>query len=134
MDEAALEEPLYRAMTEEDGAPALGASARKLGARLDIDIEPDGAGLVHPDAGGMSVSPESPRNLPRHRRPPEWGGNGADPVWEISSQSLGPELTYRADPDLPDEHGFIEPIEPMSFDEYQDALAATRNDWRLAVP
>jgi len=126
-------ETLFRGMQRDvDGGPVAGESARKLGARHGIDIEPDEDSLVQPASGGMSVSPGSPANLPRHRRPPEWGGSGLDSLWAISSSKLGERLVYRPDPDQPEVHGFIEPSEGMTFAEYQAALAGTRSDWVLA--
>jgi hypothetical protein len=123
---------LFRAMQQDpDGSAVVGESARKLGARQAIDIEPGPESVVQPASGGMSVSPGSPENLPRHRRPPEWGGTGLDGVWAISSAELGELLVYRPDPAQPDVHGFIEPAAPMKFAEYQQALAETRSGWRL---
>ncbi len=119
---------------DSDGRPVVGESARRLGARRVIDIEIGADLLVHPVSGGMSVSPGSPEHLPRHRKPPEWGGTGLDRVWEISSDELGDGLLYRPDPDQPDTHGFVEPERPMTFDEYQAALAETRSKWRLVEP
>jgi hypothetical protein len=119
---------------DDDGYPVVGESARRLGVRPEIDVEPDADSIVQPVRGGMSVSPGHPENLPRHRKPPEWGGTGLDQVWEISEEELGDRLVYRPDPDQPDVHGFIEPNRPMTFAEYQDALAGTRLKWRLVQP
>jgi hypothetical protein len=124
-------ERLYRSMTKgREGTPEVGRSARMLGVRpgIDILVEPDGT--VVGGAGGMSVAPNSPANLPRHRRPPEHGGTGKDPVWEIAVD-LGDDLAYREDPLQPGVHGFIEPSRRMALDEYERALAATRGMWRL---
>ena len=52
----------------------------------------------------MSVSPDTPLNLVEHRRPPEFGGIGTDPVWMTESETLIEGLTYRADPDDPERH------------------------------
>jgi hypothetical protein len=41
------------------------------------------------------VAPYSPEHLPDHRRPPEYGGTGKDPAWEISVVDLGNDLIYR---------------------------------------
>ena len=127
-----MAEPLYRSMNEaRDGKPEVGRSARTLGVRPGIDI------LVGPDctvvgrAGGMSVAPESRVNLPRHRLPPEDGGTGKDPVWEIGTADLGADLTYREDPLQPGVHGFVEPSRTMTLEDYDRALAATREAWRL---
>lgn len=119
---------------DDGGMPVVGESARRLGVRPEIDIEPDTESLVQPASGGMSVSPGHPRNLPRHRKPPEWGGTGLDQVWEISEGELGDDLVYRPDPDRPDIHGFVEPARPMTFAEYQGALAGTRLMWQLSQP
>src|SRR5688572_7304120 len=103
-------------MKESDqGWPEVGASARTLGVRPGIDV-PAVAGdeLVHPGTGGLSVSPDTPYNLPRHRRLPEFGGTGIDPVWVISDAELGPRLRYRPDPDDP-RHGFVEPPGTMTL-------------------
>lgn len=75
---------LYRGMTTgKDGLPALGSSARTLGARADIDIIVDEGGLVQPGMGGISVAPNDIMNLPAFRRPSEFAGTGKDPVWQI---------------------------------------------------
>lgn len=116
-------------MEERDGAPVAGRSARSLGARPGTDIPVDDAGLVRPGKGGMSVSPDDPHNLPRHRLPPELGGTGKDPAWAIGEYELGDQLAYRPDPANPT-HGFVEPAGIMLFDEYQRALHATQARWR----
>jgi hypothetical protein len=122
---------LFRGMrVDVDGRPLVAESARGLGARNPIDIELDGDERVRPGVGGMSVSPDSPANLPRHRRPPSWGGTGLDDVWAISVSELGEKLTYRPDPDQPETHGFIEPGETMTLADYQAALTGTRPRWR----
>ena len=124
--------PLYRSMrVAEDGLPEVAPTARTLGARpgTDADIVVDAEGNVHPGTGGMSVSPNDPMNLPSHRRPPDLGGTGKDPVWCISSCNLGPDLQYRPDPKDPLGHGFVEPSRTMTLAEYQRALAETRTRW-----
>jgi hypothetical protein len=122
---------LYRAMQEDaQGLPILGASSRSLGVRPGRDVAALLPGeLVHPKAGGLSVSPDDPTNLPYYRRPPRWQGTGKDDVWEIDSSHLGPELVYRQDPINPG-HGFIEPVQTMTLDEYQNALSATQMLWQ----
>ncbi len=72
-------------------------------------------------------------NLPRHRRPPECGGTGKDPVWCIDAAELGQQLRFRPGPANPGGHGFVEPAERMTLDEYQEAIAATRAAWRRAA-
>jgi hypothetical protein len=73
-------------------------------------------------------------NLPRHRRPPSFGGIGPDPIWRLRLTDLGHALTYAPDADRPGTHGFIEPARRMPFDDYRAALEATRSAWDLMVP
>lgn len=79
---------LFRAMKQDSaGQPVCADTARGLGARVPpadpADIVPDRGGDVHPETGGMSVTPGDPMGLPVHRRPPELQGWGKDPVFEI---------------------------------------------------
>jgi hypothetical protein len=123
---------LYRGMRpNQDGLPRVGPSARMLGIRDDgSDIEEDEEGLVHPYTGGMSVG-LTPDDLPEFRRPPEFGGTGDDPLWVIDEDDLVQGLRYTEDVELPG-HGFIEPAWSMRYDEYEDLLALTREDWKPA--
>lgn len=115
---------------EADGAPRIGPSSRALGARPGIDVPALASNdVVLTGQGGISVSPLDPSNLPMHRRPRSLGGRGDDPVWSIEVSDLGPELCYRPDPDNPSRHGFIEPSGPTTLQEFQDALASTRQRW-----
>lgn len=116
---------------ENDRQPSVGPTARELGARAGDDIPVDTEGYVEPLTGGLSVSPLSPHRLPEHRRPPEFGGRGKDPVWSLNSEELPPVLRYRPDDDDPENHGTIEPVERMTLDAYQEALEVTRSAWAL---
>jgi hypothetical protein len=121
---------LYRGMrTAPDGTPAVGPSARMLGVRPHVDIPVDPAGYVRPGTGGMSVAPDAPRNLPRHRRPPQYDGTGEDPVWCLQERDLGPNLRYVPDDVLLPIHGVVEPAITMTFTAYQHALEATAPHW-----
>jgi hypothetical protein len=123
---------LYRSMKAAmDRHPEFGRTARTLGVRPGIDIPLDIDGRVAGGQGGMSVAPDAPDNLPAHRRPPEHGGTGKDPIWELDVAGLGDELVYREDPPMPGVHGFVEPSAPMMFAHYESALLATREAWRL---
>jgi len=125
-------EELYRSMkATSDGSPEPGRTARTLGARPWIDIAVGVDGLVVGGAGGMSVAPDSPENLPAHRRPPDHGGTGKDPIWELDVTELGNERVFREDPLMPGVHGFVEPALPTTFDAYESALLATRHSWQL---
>ncbi|RYF69384.1 MAG: hypothetical protein EOO39_17645, partial [Cytophagaceae bacterium] len=121
---------LFRGMTDINGIPKVGGSARELGARPGVDIPIDANGNVHPNTGGISVSP-SPNDLPSHRKPPGFGGTGKDPVWKINTNDLGGDLKHI--PDKPG-HGTIQPSRTMSFDDYQKALADTQKKWKKVCP
>lgn len=54
-------------------------------------------------------------------------------VWAMgdgpfASGAVAPGLVLRVDPDDP-KHGFIEPQSIMTIEEYQAALAGTRDQW-----
>jgi RHS repeat-associated protein len=120
---------LYRSM-KGDRAPELGPSKRTLGAvigpppRGDIEVCD---GCVRPGTGGMSVSPDSPWNLPEFRRPPSFGGTGKDRVWVIQESALGIDLKFKQDTPT---HGGIEPARVMTPEDFQKALAATVERWK----
>ncbi len=121
---------LYRAMREApEGRPASGPTGRTLGVRPHIDIPVDSSDRVHPGTGGMSVAPDAPTNLPRHRRPPEHGGTGKDPVWGMQEGDLGPHLRYVSDDVLTPTHGVVEPVVPMAYEAYQRVLEGTAPYW-----
>jgi len=125
---------LFRSMKEDsNGLPAVGPSGRMLGVRPGNSPMPDVFAIqptdkVLPGQGGMSVAPDDPRHLLRHRRPPRLGGIGPDPVWYIETGDLGAEWQIRQDSP---KHGIIEPVRPMTLQEYEDALATTRPHWKL---
>ena len=50
---------IYRIMKKEEQQdyPKIGDSSVDLGVRIPTDIQPDAQGNVHPNTGGMSVSP-----------------------------------------------------------------------------
>jgi hypothetical protein len=108
-----------------DGRPEIGPTARTLGVRPKIDILVLN-GIVKPLSGGLSVAPDTPDHLPDHRRPISRGGTGKDPIWSIDLDAIGSDLQFRQD--RPD-HGLIEPAQPMSIDDFQEALARTAGDW-----
>jgi hypothetical protein len=103
----------------------VGPTARTLGVRPGDDI-PVVAGRVSPGTGGMSVAPDTAMNLPDHRRPPNFGGTGKDPVWGITIDSLGNDLIFHQDKP---NHGLFEPAREMSIDEFQQALADLAPRW-----
>jgi hypothetical protein len=121
-----------RMKENDDGWPGIGATSRTLGVRPGIDIRMFSTdGKVYPGLEGMSVSPSPPENLPRSRRPPQFGGTGKDAVFELDTDDLPEELVYRPDPSKPDVHGLLTPAYTMTFEHYQRAIHQTRHLWRL---
>ena len=121
---------LFRYMIEDrDGRPLIAQTAKGLGVRAG-EILSDGEGYVEPGTGGMSAVLD-PRYLPKYRRPPKFGGDGEHPVWEIAEDERGEALTFRLDDKPEPKHGVVEPAWRMTLDEYVEALAETRDSWRV---
>jgi hypothetical protein len=74
----------------------------------------------------MSVVPDSPMNLPDHRRPPQLGDTGKDSVWKFDIGLLGGDVVFRQDKPA---HGLFEPAREMPIDEFQKALADLASRW-----
>jgi hypothetical protein len=112
-----------------DGKPLVADTASGIGIRdFEIDIEDD---MAQPESGGMSVSPGTIYNLAPSFRPVEFGGtNKGRSAWTLDDEELGDELTTRPDPDDPERHWFIEPLRPMTLEQYKQALWETRDLWR----
>jgi hypothetical protein len=110
----------------EDGLPITGQSATTLGARVPKDIAPSQTGIVQPNTGGMSVTPEGGQL-------PSINGKNLE-TFCIKCRDLGPNLTYRPDPLRPLDHGFIEPNKTMTVEDYQDFLMGTRPFWQPYKP
>jgi hypothetical protein len=124
---------LYRAMrADSDGMPAVGPTARTLGVR-GLEAAPfedvpalQPTDVVPPRVGGMSVTPNDPIYLPPLRLPMSMGGKGKDPIWQIDTADIGPDLLFRQDSTT---HGLLEPVRPMTRGGLQSALEATRPKW-----
>ena len=125
----AVDTQLFRAMAKaEDGNPLI--APNHLGVREGLDIEPNADLNVRPKTGGMSVTPNDPMDLPQHRRPVELGGTSKWHVWWIHDGKLPSTLSYRPDP-RSSTHGFVEPSNIMSLNDYQSAIAGTAPTWTL---
>lgn len=120
-------------LRDTEGRPVRGDGDCMLGVRVPVDIVPDGSGNVSPGRGGMSVTPDDPRNLPLHFRPLALGGVGKLPVFGVDEGDLGLQLRYRSDPKRPHRHGFVEPASPMPLETYRTALRGTAPRWRLVA-
>src|SRR4051794_34156891 len=127
---------MYRAMLPDGSKPQVGPRATTLGVRTVPDETPDlpvDDGAVRPGTGGMSVAPAW-QKLPAHRIPrrlahmaPGAKGNNSLRCWRIGegpfeAGRVAPCLALRPDPERPEEHGFVEPHEVMSFERYNEAL------------
>jgi hypothetical protein len=129
---------IYRVMLKAaDDGPTVGQSAAQLGVRVPTDIAPDEQDRVSPGTGGMSVSPGL-RALPAFLIPkrlralvPKARGRDDGYVWRMGTGpftrgSVGEGL--QLEPDSPT-HGTVQPAEVMPLSAYEDALAATRDEW-----
>ena len=128
----------YRAMKEDNGKPLTGQGSNTLGVRPDTDIVVQPDGTVHPDTGEISVAP-SLYDLPSFKIPKRLhermigrkkptGSNDLH-IWKMGNGTftdapLALHLALRVDDP---EHGLIEPDAVMPFDEYENALYATRD-------
>lgn len=111
-----------------DDLPVVGPTARSLGVRPDeVTIDATGAIL----AGGMSAAPDTPWNLPPHRRPRRLGrastGPNADIVYEIDSVSVTNQR-LAVDRDAPD-HVLVRPDDSSTLTEFGARLERTRPSW-----
>ena len=131
---------LYRDMVKgDDGYPELGYTTKLLGVRIQgqtvdhdcphFDITSDAYGVVHPETGGLSVTPPeiedtiSSMSAKRIRKT-------KTVLWCIDDSELGSHsLYFRADPNNPC-HGFIEPLEPMDGSDYNQGVQSTQKLWR----
>src|SRR5688572_5778937 len=124
-------------MFAQDGKPKVGSESKRLGVRVapnpieDIVVNSDGT--VSPATGGMSVAPQW-RKLKLHLIPKRLGGRGHDDLvcWrlgdgEFVETMISNDLIFRPDPNPT--HGLIQPARSMPVVQYQEALAATRDDW-----
>ncbi len=129
---------VYRAMREDKknkGKPEVGNSANSLGVRTcgphkDISII---KGVVHPNTGGMSVTPNDPSKLPPHRLPSKLlprskkkRGSKSNSVFSFQVDKLNPPLALcgcRSD------HALVGPLDCCVFSEFEQALYDTQNLW-----
>jgi len=84
---------------EADGLPAIGETGRYLGVRPGVDILVAPDGFVDSYYGGDERRPAA-RGEPG--RPPDFGGTGTDPVFELDTEDLPGVLAYRPDPANPE--------------------------------
>jgi hypothetical protein len=117
--------------------PLIAPTARGLGARPETDILVSSSGEVSPGTGGMSVAPDW-KLLPAWRIPrrlahivPKARGRNEDACWRLGRYPFVPgpiteQLQLVSDGPT---HGVVEPAFEMSFNQYQLALASTKDEW-----
>ena len=130
---------VFRAMKKDDDElPTVEASATGLGVRVGTDVDVQD-GHVLTNGKGMSVSPNW-RLLPIFRIPKRLCGQfpgargsnqtccfrfGSGP-FERGALADGLELV----PDSP-AHGCVAPAQPVSLEQYESDLSATRAGWQI---
>jgi RHS repeat-associated protein len=130
--------PVYRGMKfDGDNRPVVGPGRTTLGARPGpgpgTDIPVGKGGIVRPRTGGMSVN-DVIEAIPRHNKPPEWGGDAKNiKMFTMDSCALPTGLVLTPDPRNP-LHGLVEPELTMHLDQYQGLLASTRDSWQVVPP
>lgn len=124
---------IFRGMKADGDKPEVAETRRSLGVKMPDDLDVDGKGIAKHNHKGMSTSPDSPMNLPSHRRNAEWDGTNKDPVWGISLDKLRTtDLDWHED--KPGIHGIVRPAEDMPYQRFKSALESTRGDWQIARP
>ena len=137
---------VYRGMFGDEGQPITGSDKNMLGVRLPPseppDMSPDVDGYVAPGTGGLSVSsaisqlpvpliPKRYRNLDKKYKK----ARGDDPLevfrlgdLEFTQCQVSGDLSL-----VPDSfgHGTIQPTQRILAQDFQTALADTRNQWIL---
>lgn len=133
---------LFRAMLATGGLPLVGTERNMLGVRPgEIEVDDDNVCL---EAGGMSVNVclcgIPPLILPRHLSLSRIvrGAKGDDDRREGFHMGEGPFVQSPVADRLRlrpgnHKHGFVEPDRVMPLTEYQEALAATQNQWHVVT-
>lgn len=122
---------IFRGMKADGDGPEVAETRRSLGVKLPEDLDVDAHGIAKHNHKGMSTSPDSPMNLPPHRRDAGWDGTSKDPVWGISLDKLRTtDLDWHED--QPGKHGILRPTKDMPYQRFKSALEATRGDWKQA--
>ena len=136
---------IYRAMLADGDSPLVGATNKTLGVRFppekhsDIPVEPDGS--VGPGTGGLSLAPAwrvlphflIPRRLRHLNR--NAAGNNSLHRWcmgegPFADGPIAEPIRLRVDPRNAS-HGFVEPAAQMRKEDFQAAIAATKDLWRI---
>ena len=130
-------------MEQDEGKPRVGIARNQLGARVGVDIHPDGEQVFPTGSDGISVAPTVgalpsfliPLRL-RDRGFPKATGSELLTVWvhgdgPFVSSAINDLLRLQP---TASKHGVIEPSRRMPVAEYQGALALTKQDWENGEP
>src|SRR5579862_4796300 len=119
--------PYFRTMkVAADGRPRCGSTGQCLGAR-PRDIRVDEHGRVAPNSGGMSMTPDTPEQMPVEYRPTWLRGLSRFPLFVIRAGQVGAKLQIT--PHSRTDH-FLEPAHAIQLDDYQAALCTTGPAWK----
>jgi hypothetical protein len=122
---------LFRCMrAADDGHPVTGASLSTLGIR-ERDVRPQADGLVQPQTGGMSVTPDRWEDMPKPLLPEPLGGEGRHPLFRMLTSALPSSLAARRD--RPG-HALVENTVACTFQVLQDDIRGTRLSWEPHEP
>lgn len=122
---------LFRCMrADDDGHPVTGASLSTLGIR-ERDVKPQADGLVHPQTGGMSVTPDRWEDMPKPLLPVPLGGEGRHPLFCMPCVALPSSLAARID--RPG-HALVENTAACTFQVLQEDIQGTRLSWEPHEP
>jgi hypothetical protein len=139
---------IFRSMLRHGDKPRVGAENNMLGVRVAphprADIAVNADGTVSPATGkGMSVAPslealaKKPFLVSRRLRGRFPAARGIDDLvtWKLGegafeAGAVAPGLTLCPDGRPNPEHGVVEPDSRMPVEDYQQALAATRESWQ----
>lgn len=124
-----------------DGGPVVGDQGCQLGARHPgtlfrpgdpptTDISADAKGMVHPGKKGMSLFLSTARLPPHLLTNPRIAGQLAK--FEINDDPYPTQQLHLHVTNQEKGHGVMSPATTMTLSGYQNALASTRPDWRIA--
>ena len=119
---------LYRVMkTDADGKPLVGTKSYMLGVRPTDPNNTDPKRRF--DVGAVSATDvvSSGEGLSTSVDPSVLKVRTGEALFAIAEDDLGADL--RKNPDNPP-HCLIEPANPMTLEDYQQALAGTRDAWK----
>lgn len=84
-------------------------------------------GRVGPNGAGMSVALDTPMNLPRYRRPPQFGlGTGRHPIFALPVHAVPVALELHSDSPT---HAVLQSATWVHLEVYEKTLEGTQPYW-----